>query len=80
MAFPISNPFYNSGSGGGMSPSGDYKRLALDNLLRRELKVGDPSDPKQIAQALLERFKDDPRTRAIKNSISLNFSDKSNFC
>ena len=67
MAFPISNPFYNSGSGGGMSPSGDYKRLALDNLLRRELKVGDPSDPKQIAQALLERFKDDPRTRAINN-------------
>ncbi|MEW6707814.1 MAG: hypothetical protein AB1430_23465 [Pseudomonadota bacterium] len=41
------------------------QRLALDNLIRRELKVGDPADPKQVAQALLERYKGDPRANAI---------------
>ena len=40
-------------------------RLVLDNLLRRELKVGDPNDPTQVAQALLERYRDDPRAQAI---------------
>lgn len=42
-----------------------YQRLALDNLLRRELKVSDPHDSKQIAQALLSRYKHDPRANAI---------------
>jgi hypothetical protein len=37
----------------------------LDNLIRRELKVGDPNDPAQVAQALLVRYQDDPRARAI---------------
>ncbi|MDD1620039.1 MAG: hypothetical protein LUQ11_01065 [Methylococcaceae bacterium] len=64
MAYPNSNPFYGS-SGGGLSANGGQQRLALDNLLRRELKVGDPNDPKQIAEALLNRFKDDPRANAI---------------
>ncbi len=41
------------------------RSLALDNLLRRELKISDPNDPKQVAQALLSRFKDDPRANAI---------------
>ncbi|HEV8311986.1 MAG TPA: hypothetical protein VGQ23_02885 [Burkholderiaceae bacterium] len=41
------------------------QRLALDNLIRRELKVGDPSDPMQIAQALLDRYQGDPRATAI---------------
>lgn len=41
------------------------QRLALDNLIRRELKVGDPSDAHQVAQALLERYKSDPRAGAI---------------
>jgi len=40
-------------------------RLVLDNLMRRELKVGDPNDPIQVAQALLERYRDDPRAQAI---------------
>lgn len=40
-------------------------RLVLDNLIRRELKVGDPNDPAQVAQALLERYRDDPRAQAI---------------
>lgn len=40
-------------------------RLALDNLIRRELKVGDPNDAAQVAQALMARYRDDPRARAI---------------
>lgn len=41
------------------------QRLALDNLIRRELKVGDPTDAAQIATALLERYQADPRAGAI---------------
>jgi hypothetical protein len=41
-------------------------RIDLDNLLRRELKVGDPSDPQQIAQALSQRYQSDLRTQAIE--------------
>lgn len=64
MAFQNTNPFYGSSSGG-IPAGGGQQRLALDNLIRRELKVGDPNDPKQIADALLNRFKDDPRANAI---------------
>jgi hypothetical protein len=39
--------------------------MALDNILRRELRVSDPYDPIQIAQALLTRYKDTPRAQAI---------------
>lgn len=41
------------------------QRIALDNLIRRELKVGDPNDPAQIAEALLGRYKGDRRADAI---------------
>ncbi|MGH8551502.1 MAG: hypothetical protein ACRERU_23430 [Methylococcales bacterium] len=64
IAFQNTNPFYGS-SAGGIPAQGGQQRLALDNLIRRELKVGDPNDPKQIADALLARFKDDPRANAI---------------
>lgn len=37
----------------------------LDNLLRRELKVGDPNDPAQIAQALADRYQANTRAQAI---------------
>lgn len=61
-----SNPFYGaSSSNSAQSAAGGYQRLAMDNLLRRELRVSDPNDPQQIANALLERFKEDPRARAI---------------
>jgi hypothetical protein len=40
-------------------------RVAFDNLLRRELKVADPSDAGQVAEALLKRYKDDRRAQAI---------------
>jgi len=44
---------------------GNRQRLALDNLLRRELKVGDPNDARQIAQALADRYQGDARAQAI---------------
>ena len=44
----------------------DPLRLEMDNLIRRELGVGDPSNPQQIANALRERYQHDARTRAIE--------------
>lgn len=41
------------------------QQLAVDNLIRRELKVGDPRDPKQIAQALADRYQATTRAQAI---------------
>lgn len=64
MALPNSNPFYGS-SGNSIPVNGGTQSLALDNLLRRELKIGDPNDPAQVAQALLSRYKNDPRANAI---------------
>lgn len=40
--------------------------LALDNLLRRELRVGDPHNPQQVAKALFERYQHQPRAMGIK--------------
>lgn len=51
-----------------LSPASNARpRMDLDNLLRRELKVGDPSDPQQIAQALSERYQGDLRAQAIES-------------
>jgi hypothetical protein len=47
------------------APDGSNQRLALDNMIRRELKVGDPNDPVQVANALLTRYQADPRARSI---------------
>jgi hypothetical protein len=60
------NPFNYSSAmakNNGLMPSSS--RMALDNLLRRELKVSDPNDAKQIAEALLNRYKNNPRAVAI---------------
>src|SRR5215813_3322858 len=69
MALQVSYPAHVNGSsptpGGAPPPTGSPQRLALDNLLRRELRVGDPNDPQQIAQALLARYQSDPRAIAI---------------
>lgn len=43
----------------------DRQRTAIDNLIRRELKVGDPRDPNQLARALMERYQDNRRAQAI---------------
>lgn len=66
MTSASSNPFYGASSTSSTHAAhGGYQKLALDNLLRRELRVSDPNDPQQIAHALLERFKDDPRAQGI---------------
>ena len=61
------HPFYSGGaSSSGMTPpDGSAQRLAIDNIIRRELRVGDANDPMQVAQALLARYKDTPRAQAI---------------
>lgn len=43
----------------------DAKQM-LDTLIRRELKVGDPSDPGAVARALMQRYRDVPRAQAIE--------------
>jgi hypothetical protein len=39
--------------------------LALDNMIRSQLKVSDPRNPKEIAEALLSYYKDLPQAAAI---------------
>jgi hypothetical protein len=62
-----SSPYSSSGSPSGSAAptNGSPQRMALDNIIRRELRVSDPSDPNQIAQALLTRYQDTPRAQAI---------------
>jgi hypothetical protein len=56
-----------STAGAGASPpDSSYLRLQLDNLLRRELRVSDPGDPRLVAEALLSRYQNTPRARAIE--------------
>ena len=61
MAFPQTSSF--NGSSAASSPG--TVPGALDTLIRGELKVTDARDAKQIATALVNRYKDDPRTAAI---------------
>lgn len=42
--------------------------VALDNLIRRHLRVSDPTDPEAISQALRERYTDEQQ--ALKNEQS----------
>ncbi len=67
MAISSSIPFSRSSSSSTalVARDGSNRRLALDNLIRRELKVGDPNDPAQVAQALLTRYQADPRAQGI---------------
>lgn len=67
MTTPSGNPFNYSSSmaqNNGALPN-SASRMALDNLIRRELKVSDPNDAKQVAEALFTRYKDTPRAAAI---------------
>lgn len=64
-----------SQSNGYVPKDNSAARMAIDNLLRRELKVGNPDDPKQVAEALLARFKDTPKAIAItREAQGLPFS------
>lgn len=62
MASPYPSPQTARDSSG----VGASDRVSFDNLLRRELKVADPSDARQVAQALMNRYKNDPRTQAME--------------
>jgi len=71
-----SNSNFPVGSANGVAPpSVRQARLELDNLLRRELRVSDPSDAKAVAAALAERYKNNPRAKAIQSeALGLPFS------
>jgi hypothetical protein len=56
---------YTPSSNAALTNVGVNSRLAIDNLLRRELKVGDPSDPIQVASALANRYQANSRAQAI---------------
>jgi hypothetical protein len=61
------HPFAASAAASNGSQPPNQARLALDNLLRRELKVSDPNDAKAVATALMDRYKNNPRARAIQS-------------
>lgn len=56
----------STGARGWTPPDASYSRLQLDNLLRRELKIADPTNAEQVASALLERYKGAQRALAIE--------------
>lgn len=53
-------------SSGSRTSTSNKQQLALDNLIRRELRVGDPRNPEQVANALLDRYQNDRRAAAIQ--------------
>jgi len=55
----------SSGSSGTRVTGPNRQQLALDNLIRRELRVGDPRNPEQVAKALLDRYQSNSRARGI---------------
>ncbi|WP_373716329.1 hypothetical protein [Roseateles sp.] len=64
---PANSDFFPTGlapAGADASGAG-RQRTALDNLIRRELRVGDPNDPQQIARALADRYQSDARAQSI---------------
>jgi len=60
------HPFAASAAAANGNQPPSQARLALDNLLRRELRVSDPNDAKAVATALLDRYKASPRALAIQ--------------
>jgi hypothetical protein len=66
------NGFAHGGSGFGPAstprrPSGNATvNLAVDNMIRNQLKVSDVRDPKQIADALLNYYRDLPVAAAVR--------------
>jgi hypothetical protein len=66
-------PFGNGGYTSGLAPSlpprgtgGGGADLALDNMLRNQLRVSDPRNPQQIAEGLLAFYKDLPQAVGIR--------------
>jgi hypothetical protein len=74
-AFPSSG--YSSGAGSAGAPRNGSRSgaagnigVAIDNMLRNELRVSDPRDPKQIAQGLAAYYQDLPQTAAINQEAA----------
>jgi hypothetical protein len=53
-------------SGGSRPGPASAASLALDNMLRNQLKVTNPRDPKQIAEGLLAYYQDLPQAAGIR--------------
>jgi hypothetical protein len=76
MSFPPNGSLRDgasSGSRGALPPTGGARpgagttvALALDNMLRNQLRVSDPRNPRQIAEGLLSYYQDLPQTAGIK--------------
>ncbi|WP_373744635.1 hypothetical protein, partial [Achromobacter insuavis] len=64
---PANSDFFPTGLAppGADASGAGRQRTALDNLIRRELRVGDPNDPQQIARALADRYQSDARAQSI---------------
>jgi hypothetical protein len=56
----------SSGSGSSRPTASATASLALDNMLRNQLRVANPRDPKQIAEGLLAYYQDLPQAAGIK--------------
>jgi hypothetical protein len=56
---------HRAGTNGRGPSSVSSVNLALDNMIRSQLKVSDPRNPKEIARALLDYYKDLPQAAAI---------------
>jgi hypothetical protein len=72
-AFPSSG--YGVGSAGAphngsRSGAAGNVGLAIDNMLRNQLRISNPRDPKQIAQGLAAYYQDLPQTAAINQEAA----------
>ncbi|MEL7053931.1 MAG: hypothetical protein AAGM45_19405, partial [Cyanobacteria bacterium J06588_5] len=58
---PYSGNTYHPSSSNGSTPRSSHNAsLALDNLIRRELKVSNPNNAKEVAEALLTKYQSTP--------------------
>jgi len=70
----MTTDFRSNTSSSANPPSTAYDRVVFDNLLRRELKVADPSNPQEVADALLRKYQSDPRALALtQEALGLPF-------
>lgn len=65
MVAQSSHSYYNTRQNGTRPRDGANSKLALDNLIRRELRVSDPNNAQEVAEALLDRYKGTPQAVAI---------------
>ena len=69
MVYYTGKPNSNSESAS-PTPLRSSPRTAFDELIRRELRVDDPTDPEQVSQALLNRYKNLSVAKGITQEAS----------